>query len=1262
MARFYFGLMISLSGVFMLRAARGRSVFLKVLGGVMGIVAVAVGLAALVHLGLDERHATQPPTPGMELHLSIPVTEAGRALTFAFANQPAPTTAPAYPIEALAWLLLPGALLAFLGWIGARGIIWNGLAGVLILAGALGLPLGPLWFCAALAIGLGWAGLQGLLNLKSKAEPAPIPPTASPATIVATLALCAAFISAPSTRAAETTPPPEPSSGFVLSANQTGSVQDGYVRMQADLTWRADKDSRLLLLSTPAVLTNFKGDTGHLSLNQDSGGHGYVLTASAGGTYQVSFSYEVRAGESPNGDAGVVLPTPGGLVNRVTLDLPRADLDARSETAVALQTSPGANGKPHVTASFAPNVSPLLRWAPRVRDLKTEKPVFYADWRQLFAPTAGIVDGLHQVHVNVAQGEIKEMVFSVPANLTISEVNADGLASWRFDPDQHKLHAYFDPARKTAFNLAIHSQATASTLPYTATFTPIRLDGAAADTGLLAVATGAEVELGTVTPENLALVNLDDFPMQLASMAAPRGEIYTVRRAYHYGADTPTLQAQALAVEPDVRVDSLQRLSLGEDRVLLAAHLNVAITRAGIFKLSFALPAGYELESLSGEQLSQWTESNVDGQRVITLNLRGKTAGNIAFDITLSSPGLTARTAWPVPHLQINEAGKQTGQLVLLPELGLRPQVNTRNNLMQIDPKEAGLNVADALVFRLLQSDWSLALDIVKVAPHLQVDALQDVTVREGSTEVRAVLDYQIDNAGVRELRLQVPAAATGVRITGAQVSDAVPADGPAGQWVVRLQRRSLGALRLVVSYLLPAAGADNQLAIAGLQTLGTDLQRGYLDLRSRGRLETRITAAPAVLQPTDWESVPATLRREVDGTTPSQTFRAIEPGFTLPVAVVRHDAAEVLPARVESVSLRSLIAPDGQLLTQASMKLHPGDKRYLRVRLPEGSKFWFAFVNDKGVTPSLAPGANAGDVLLPLEPNPVPSESATVEFLYQQAPMAGGLDELAGPRFDLPLQNITWRLYLPDSWQVRHWSGLWQKIDEPIAETGKDGMSLHDYLATDTSRISEQNAKAENFRELGTQLLQQGQQVQARDLFRNAFQISEKDSSLNEDVRVQWQNLRETQAMVTLNNVANGFSNSNNIAVNGAAPASSTELNPVLSQSELLSFTDEQARRVLGANGAEENAVLAELAHSLVKQQADTLPHPTAIHATLPERGQVYEFAQSLLVNPEADLSIKLTAGPVSTSDNWKSLGALLTLGLVLAAALKITRKTAAA
>src|SRR5581483_7836274 len=113
---------------------------------------------------------------------------------------------------------------------------------------------------------------------------------------------------------------------------------------------------------------------------------------------------------------------------------------------------------------------------------------------------------------------------------------------------------------------------------------------------------------------------------------------FTVHRAFRYADVKATASIKASAVEPDVRVETQNTLSLGEDRTVLAANATVDITRAGIFHLSFVLPAGMDVESVSGAALSHWTELKTDAGRVITLHLRGKTEGRQEFVLSLSGP------------------------------------------------------------------------------------------------------------------------------------------------------------------------------------------------------------------------------------------------------------------------------------------------------------------------------------------------------------------------------------------------------------------------------------------------------------------------------------------------------------------------------------------------------------------------------------------------------------------------------------------------
>ena len=201
---------------------------------------------------------------------------------------------------------------------------------------------------------------------------------------------------------------------------------------------------------------------------------------------------------------------------------------------------------------------------------------------------------------------------------------------------------------------------------------------------MIGLAFGQEAQPGKITVTELSVVNVDDFDRGLIPTVKkqPLGILHKVYRSAN-GAGS--LNLQVAPVMPEVRVVSNQELSLGSERILYSANLDVSITRAGIFKLSFKLPDGMEVESLSGGSLSHWTESvqEIDGKktRVITLHLTGKTLGKQQFALALSGQPVNQKDAWPVPKILLDQAVRQSGQLVVIPEKGIRVRAIDRKNV-----------------------------------------------------------------------------------------------------------------------------------------------------------------------------------------------------------------------------------------------------------------------------------------------------------------------------------------------------------------------------------------------------------------------------------------------------------------------------------------------------------------------------------------------------------------------------------------------------
>ncbi len=1214
-------------------------------GMIMGLLTCLAAVCLLISLiGYAAAHPI-PGAPG--LALAAPIQEAGKTLSIEVKN------VELGKLGFSLWSAWP-ALLGVVLWIYLLRTVEPGAArraGVvlgwaLICWAALRAANGaPAFFGVVLAfvvVHVLVPALRCQLQLPRRVKAA----AESAAGTVATLLLIG-FAGMASVSFADAAAPDEAAKSTVQSVVQQARIQDGFAYLKAQLKWKTEAGQHLDFLGAPAVLTGMDYPQAALQLSESKsdGQSVYRLTAKEAGQFDIAFQYQL-AFQKESGASSFVLPTPSGLVNRLELEIEKAEVDVFSSQAVSIQATRTKRQDIEVTRAdlvLAPAAKATIGWKPRGRDTRTEKAVFYAELCHLFIPTAGVVEGVHDVQVRQAQGQLGEVTFQIPPALTITDVQAEYVASWRFDPDQHLLRVQFNAPQARPFALRLRSQLATTPLPYQQTNGVITLAQAAGQVGVVGVATGSEVQLDTVKEEGLSAINLEDFPGAILTETAKQFPGLTLRRAFRYAESTARLVVSASAVQPDVRVETQETLSLGEDRTVLASQLLVHITRAAIFKLSLPLPRDFEVESLSGAALSHWTELKTGGERIITLHLRGKTEGDQSFSVTLAGPGVGNRKEWEAPRLVLREAAKQTGQLVIVPELGMRLHVKARDGLTQLDPQKAGVQQKGVLAFRLLHPRWQLGFDIETVEPWIQVASLQDVTVREGQVLVAAHLDYQIENAGVKALLLQLPARAENVRFEGDLISDSVRADGGSRltDWEVKLQRRVIGNFPLRISYQLPVTNASAELRIAGIRARNANLQRGYLAVRAAGRLQLQFPQLPPSLQRAEWQAIPASLRRGRDLAESKDTFSALETDFELPLSLSRHEVAKVLPARVEKIDLTSVIAPSGEMLTEGRLLIHPGDKRLLGLKLPAAGQFWYAFVNGQ----SAWPWRDGDQTLLLLEKNSDPARPTTVEFFYT-CPTGlqrgrGFTHQLLGPSFDLPLENITWQVFVPEHWDVQDWESSLQLRSESAAVLPAS-LSLGSYLQSETSRQQEKAKEAEGLLFMGNDFLQKGVPQQARRAYQAAWKLSPQDAAFNEDARVQLHNLKMQQALLGLNErrqAAFDYQDKRDgknarSPFNRWAPGQSPD------------YTQQQAQQVLEQNPAEDNAALVRLAERLIRQQDAGVGKPEAIRAALPAQGRQLTFTGSLQVKSWADLAVKLDARPKSPG-NW--LAHVLALAAVL-------------
>ncbi|HRY50144.1 MAG TPA: hypothetical protein P5186_19000 [Candidatus Paceibacterota bacterium] len=1236
-------------------------------GSLLGMCAFIIGAAVWVDLMDLARHQPEPPP---SLAFTAPVQQSGTSLAIEVSNLPEtiPTWARILEYWPFLFAIFFGlySLVTSRTWLRPVGMV---LAWLLVFWTCLRSTRGTLVFLALwllfLLVRMVVPSIYRLAKVPRKPKAPPAPPSVNAAAMAAIAGALFLFQNpAQAQRASD--PPIHPLADSVVHQIK---VQDQFAFATVRITWQAEEGAVLPVIFSPAVLTRIEFPTNQLQWlrSEEPMRRGYSVLAKKSGRCEIELQYQLPV-NLKHGIPGVTLPAQHGLVNQATLTLAGQDVEVISPQAVSLEPARSASAQDTVVRMvLTPSNESWIGWKPRSRDVRREKAVIYAELVQLYAPSAGIIEGAHWVQVRPAQGEVSELILEVPSAVTVTDVNglvgaslqeetksaASGRSStnlvalWRFDPDNRKLRVTLQPPQARPFAIQVQSQVSAGPLPLDHRLGLLSVSGAARQIGLIGIATGSEVQLDDIKSDRLSAINLEDFPVSILQALQAQTSGLTLHRAFRYDDIQATASIRASSVESDVRIETQQTLSLGEDRILLAANVSVQIARAGIFRLSFSLPTGMDVESISGPSLSHWTELKEEGNRWITLHLQGRTEGRQQFAIHLAGPGIKSAGSWTVPRLSFREAGKQQGQLVLAPEQGMRLQTTLREGLIPLDPEKAGLRQKGVLAFRLLQDPWQLALDIEQVDSWIQTTSLQHVIISEAQIKTAANLQYQIENTGLKSLRIRLPADADNVRFQGDQVADFLPIDNTLTNglqsWEVKLHRRIIGPYLLQVTYQNRIPEAVSQVQISGIQAEGVNLQRGFLTVQSSGRLQIRSDSPPPTLQTTDWQSIPRALRQSMPADSANFSYRLVEPDFQLILRLERHESAKLLAARVERISLTSVISDDGNMLTQVRLDLVPGDKRLLHLTLPEKARFWFAFLNQN----STWPWKEDQKILLPLEQNVQPGRSVAVEFFYStQALNREGngrfLDlELLGPKFDLPLENITWRVFLGDKWELRDWKGTLQ-LHEDKRVRSLAVIDDRSYLMNEINLRQEKTKEAEQMLQTANTLLEQGDPQQARQAFQAAFGMSRHDYAFNEDARVQLHNLKLQQALVGLNYRQAAFAND--------ADSLATRLRD-LKNRKGMAYTQEEARQIIDRKTADENSAFLRLAERLVQQQDAAISAPVAIRASIPEQGRQFTFSRAIQVDTWADMNLTLSARakrPASSATRLTILAAVA-LGIIM-------------
>jgi hypothetical protein len=132
----------------------------------------------------------------------------------------------------------------------------------------------------------------------------------------------------------------------------------------------------------------------------------------------------------------------------------------------------------------------------------------------------------------------------------------------------------------------------------------------------------------------------------------------------------------------------------------------------------------------------------------------------------------------------------------------------------------------------------------------------------------------------------------------------------------------------------------------------------------------------------------------------------------------------QVLSALAERATITTLTNFEGKSLTEVTLRLRNHAQPFVKVELPAGATLVSAEVAGERVKPLV--GSDGGRVPL-LRAGFNPSGAYTVSFVYLHGGNAfskRGTYQMGLPKLDVPINLLTWEIFLPDRLEVRQFAG----------------------------------------------------------------------------------------------------------------------------------------------------------------------------------------------------------------------------------------------
>jgi hypothetical protein len=925
---------------------------------------------------------------------------------------------------------------------------------------------------------------------------------------------------------------------------------------------------------------------------------------------------------------------PPALSSQLALAIDQPEADVEFPAAISVKRST-AGQQTRVEGFIGSGERVELQWTPRVKRAAEVAANVICQNNALVSFGNGVLNARAVLDYQITQGEMRQVRVRLPAGHRLLRVDGERIRSWEMQAgnDEQTILVELLTGVANNYRITIESERVLERLPMTVKAEIPHAADVKRETGLIAVRADEELELTVEQAAELIRVDSEEFGR------AYNQKLSGAINAFRFLKPEFGLQARVGAVQPQIETVVRNNIRVGTDQIYLSTVASYTIKRAGVFSLKLALPADYRIENVGGTNILQWVERSEGDVRVLEISLKERTSGAHTVSLELMRPLKELPKILNLTGVQPIGAQKLTALVTVSVEPGVAVKPSAAEGLMEIPAGNAaesqGLPTGSVLAYKSIggaaeQLPWNLALETETVDSWVRAESVNTLTVSDDLINGRALVRFEIQNAPVKDLRLRIPSTFRNVEISGANIRRR---DREGEIWKVEFQSKVRGLHTLTVTWEelrahgtnmsaearpgAPGAQSGNELNLQGIGAANVERETGILAIVARPPLQITEQKANDLVR-VDLRDLPDWAGHPDESTV--LAYRYARPGYALTVDSRRFAEAQVLQALVEDLRLSTVVADDGQMMTDMSLSVRNQGRQHLEIELPPGATVWSAFIAGQAVRPSV----KEGKLLLPLEHSVGDDAPIAIQLVYigsSAFPARRGDFELVSPKMDAPLKSARWELYLPPDYRYSKFGGtMTHEVETAMLEA--TSFSFLDYSSRESKNKAELAQEVKSDISNAQKKLSSGNVKEALADYNRARARADFSGSRDQEALQLEADLRRAQGN-NLINAQNAFS------INNSGPS------PMASN---------------GGNQTQYDAATAEAQWTKLQQAQElNVAAVQPIRVALPTRGLRHSFTQVLQTEIGKPMTVRLAASNTHAVNWMNSIGGPIGAFLVL-------------